>query len=125
MSSIPASGPLSGIEKLQTGVTSPGASRARSAVSGVQPATPETAAAAQATQGAAAAQPQAEAEVFNAPMLDLPDAPTTTDVLHGLTAAMADPTVNAGTAQKLYQLHEQLLNAERAMVQSIIDGMLM
>lgn len=91
-----------------------------------QPPPQVTAAAAagdQARAGAAAAQPKAEA--FNAPALDLPDNPTSRDVMAGLTKAMADPTVNASSAQQLFQLHEQLFQAEKAMMQVIVDGMLM
>lgn len=77
----------------------------------------------QAQAGAAAAQPKVEA--FNAPSLDLPDNPTSRDVMAGLTKAMADPTVNASSAQQLFQLHEQLFQAEKAMMQVIVDGMLM
>jgi hypothetical protein len=86
----------------------------------VQPATP--AAAQQAAQGAAQAQPKEEP--FNAPMLRLGPSPTSHDVLNGLTAAMADPSVNQTTASRLYELHQQILNADRAMIQAVIDGML-
>lgn len=92
-----------------------------SSTASTQPATPQ-AAAAQAQQGAAQAQPKPE--VFNAPMLRLPPSPTTHEVLNGLTGAMGDPSVNAASAQKLYQIHEMLLNADRSMIQAIIDGML-
>ena len=115
--------PLSAMERLQRTATLPGASQATSATAATQPATP-AAAAAQAGQGAAAVQPAAQAEVYNAPMLDLPANPTTRDVMSGLTRAMADPTVNDYSIKLLYERHEQLLNAERAMIQSIIDGML-
>lgn len=129
MSLSTAATPLSPSQKLQQSIANPNASRAMSATASVQPATPQTIAAAQAQQGAAHAQAPAQqqapqAEVFNAPMLTLPQSPTTRDVLRGLTTAMADPTVNEGSAQKLYSLHEQLLNAERGMIQAVIDGML-
>jgi len=90
----------------------------------VQPApvvTPQTAAT-QATEGAAAAQPKEEP--FNAPMLDLAPGASTREVMAGLTKAMADPTVNKSTAQQLFSLHEQLMQAEKAMIQVIVDGML-
>lgn len=122
MSISSGAAPLTAIERLQRSVTLPNASQPTSATASTQPATP--AAAAQAAQGASAVQPAAQAEVFNAPMLDLPSNPTTRDVLGGLTRAMGDPTVNDTTIQKLYGLHEQLLNAERGMIQAIIDGML-
>lgn len=116
--------PISAMEKLKRTATLPGASQATSAMASVQPALPS--AAAQASEGAAQAQPGAPVpEPFNAPSLALPRNPTTREVLNGLTSAMADPTVNESSAQKLYQLHEQLLNAERGMLQAIIDGMLM
>jgi hypothetical protein len=73
---------------------------------------------------AGAAQTQQKPEAFNAPPLDLPDNPTTLDVMAGLTKAMADPSVNASTAQQLFSLHEQLMQAEKAMMQVIVDGML-
>jgi hypothetical protein len=88
-----------------------------------QPPPTVTAAAAQATEGAQAAQPKEEP--FNAPMLDLPEDPTIQDVRIGLVRAMADPTVNSSTAQQLFQLHDQLFQAEKAMMQVIVDGMLM
>lgn len=113
--------PLTASQKLQQTIANPNASRATSSTASVQPATPQ-AAAAQAAQGAAQAQPKEEP--FNAPMLALPPNPTSTEVMAGLTKAMADPTVNGSTAQKLYSLHEQLLNADRAMIQAVIDGML-
>ncbi len=81
-----------------------------------------TAASEQATSGAEQAQTE-KAEPFNAPMLDLPDDPTSRDVMVGLTRAMADPTVNKSSAQQLYNLHEQLLAAEKAMMTAILDGM--
>jgi hypothetical protein len=76
-----------------------------------------TAATQQAAQGAQAAQPQAEA--FNAPMLDLPDDPSTRDVMNGLVGAMADPTMNASTAQALLDLHKQLMAAQQAMSEAM------
>ena len=122
MSSVSTSAtPISAFEKLKAAITSPGASRPTSAVASVQPATPQ-AAAQQATQGAAQAQPKPEP--FNAPMLDVPPNPTTREVMSGLTKAMGDPTVNDTTAQRLFELHQQLLNADRAMIQAVIDGML-
>lgn len=84
------------------------------------PAATPTAATTQATAGAQAAQPSSEP--FNAPMLRLPESPTAADVLTGLAAAMADPTVNRTSAQQVYQLHEQLMNAERSMTQVVLDG---
>lgn len=122
MSISTSASPLTPSQKLQQTIANPNASRATSATSSVQPATPQ-AAASQAQQGAAQAQaPQPEA--FNAPQLVLPPSPTSREVMNGLTRAMADPTVNQGSAQKLYQLHEMLLNAERSMIQAVIDGML-
>jgi hypothetical protein len=120
MSISTGASPLTPSEKLQQSIANPNASRATSGTASVQPATPQ--AAAQAQQGAAQAQPKEEP--FNAPMLSLPTSPRSHEVLSGLTAAMADPTVNSGTASKLYQLHEMVLNAERSMIQAVIDGML-
>lgn len=80
-------------------------------------------AAAQAAEGAQQAQPKAE--TFNAPMLDLPPDPSSQDVLTGLARAMADPSVNASSAQQLFSLYDQIMQAEKAMTQAIIDGMLM
>lgn len=88
----------------------------------VQPPPTVTSATVQAQEGAAQAQPQEE--VFNAPMLDIPPGATTREVMAGLRSAMADPTVNSSTANKLFSLHEQLMQAEKAMMQVIIDGML-
>ena len=62
-----------------------------------------------------------KAEAFNAKALDLPDNPTTRDVLTGLTAAMADPTVNQTTAQKLFEFHQQLFEMEKAMTLAIVN----
>jgi hypothetical protein len=90
----------------------------------VQPPPAVTAATAQATAGAAQAQ-AAPTEPFNAPMLDLPPNPSTQEVLAGLTRAMTDPTVNARTANELSGLHDRLMQAQKAMTQVIIDGMLM
>jgi hypothetical protein len=98
-----------------------GAARPTSPVT--QPPPQVTAATAQAADGAAQAQPREEP--FNAPMLVLPPEPTSHDVRLGLVRAMADPTVNHSTAQQLFQLHEQLMQAEKAMLQVIVDGMLM
>ena len=123
MSISTAAAPLTPTEKLRQTIANPNASRAMSATASVQPATPEAAAAAtQATDGAAQAQPQPEA--FNAPMLRLPPSPNSHEVMNGLTSAMADPTVNATSVGGLYKLHEMLLNAERSMIQAVIDGML-
>lgn len=122
MSSISTTAtPLSPFEKLKAAITSPGASRPTSSVASVQPASPQ-AAAQQATQGAAQAQPKPEP--FNAPMLALPPSPNTREVMSGLTKAMADPSVNGTTAQRLFELHQQLLNADRAMIQAVVDGIL-
>ncbi|MCW2926097.1 MAG: hypothetical protein JWM86_65 [Thermoleophilia bacterium] len=104
------------IARRQAALPKPGAATATA------PIQPATAAATQAQQGAAAAQPKPEP--FNAPMLQLPSSPTTKDVLVGLQFAMADDTVNASSAQRLFELHEQLMAAEKAMAQAIIDGML-
>lgn len=90
-----------------------------------QPAPTVTAATVQAQQGAAQAQAQPKEEPFNAPMLDLPPGATTRETMAGLNKAMADPTVNASSVNKLYQLHEMLMQAEKAMTQVIVDGMLM
>jgi len=106
--------------------------------------------AAQAQQGAAAAQPgqatfasapapaapvpatttttttttqEPRAEVFNAPKLDLPDDPSTVQVMDGLVAAMADPTVNDSSANRLYEFHKQMLDQYKQSIQVIIDGM--
>ena len=100
-----------------------GAARPTSPVT--QPPPTATAATAQATQGAQQAQAAPKEEPFNAGMLDLPPEPTSRDVMAGLTQKMADPTVNSTTANKLFQLHEQLMQAEKAMMQVIVDGMLM
>lgn len=75
-------------------------------------------AAVQAQQGAQAAQPEA----FNAPRLSLPASPTTRDVLMGLQRAMARDDVNASSVAKLSQLHDMIMQADRAMVQAIMDG---
>jgi hypothetical protein len=120
MSISASAAPLTPSQKLQQSITNPNASTPTSATASVQPAT--AAAAQQAAQGAAQAQPKEEP--FNAPMLALPPDPTTREVMSGLTKAMADPSVNDSSAQKLYSLHEQLLNADRAMIQAVIDGML-
>lgn len=88
----------------------------------VQPPPTVTAATVQAQQGAADAQPKPE--VFNAPMLDIPPGATTYEVMAGLKKAMADPTVNDSSVNKLYELHEMLMQAEKSMMQVIIDGML-
>jgi hypothetical protein len=90
----------------------------------VQPPPTVTAATAQAADGAAQAQ-AAPREQFNPPMLDLPPSPSTREVMAGLTRAMADPTINSTTANELFGLHEKLMQAEKAMMQVIIDGMLM
>ena len=119
MSISASASPLTPSQKLQQSITNPNASTPTSATASVQPA---TAATQQAAQGAAQAQPKEEP--FNAPMLALPPDPTSREVMSGLTKAMADPSVNDSTAQKLYSLHEQLLNADRAMIQAVIDGML-
>ena len=89
---------------------------------GTQPAPVVTQGSVQAQQGAQQAQPKEEP--FNAPMLDIPEGATTREVMAGLTKAMADPTVNASTARQLFTLHEQLMQAEKAMMQVIVDGML-
>lgn len=85
--------------------------------------TPESVAAQQATAGAEAAQPKEEP--FNAKRLVLPDDPTSYDVRVSLVRAMGDPTINKSSAQQLFQLHDQLFQAEKAMMQVIVDGMLM
>ena len=88
-----------------------------------QPAPTVTAATVQAQQAAVQVQPKPE--VFNAPMLDLPPGATTREVMAGLQKGMADPTVNGSSVNKLYELHEMLMQAEKAMTQVIVDGMLM
>ncbi len=87
-----------------------------------QPPPDATAATTQAQQGAQQAQPKEEP--FNAPMLDIPPDATTREVMSGLTKAMADPSVNSSTARQLFTIHEQLMQAEKAMMQVIVDGML-
>lgn len=82
------------------------------------PSIPTTSAATQATEGAQAAQPEA----YNAPPLDLPRDPSTRDVLVGIARVAGDPTVNETTAQRLLQVHEMLLAAEKQMIQSVLDG---
>jgi hypothetical protein len=81
-----------------------------------------TAGAAQAQQGASQAQAQ-KAEPFQAPVLVLPDEPSTNDVLTGLTAAMADPNANKTTVDALNELHSRVFQAEQAMNQAILDLM--
>lgn len=76
----------------------------------------------QAAQGAQQVQAQPQAEAFNAPMLDLPPDPSTHEVMNGLAGAMADPSVNKSSADQLYAMHKQLLDAERSMVDAIIAG---
>lgn len=88
-----------------------------------------TEASVQAQQGAQQAQPgaqqaPAQPEPFNAPMLDIPPGATTREVMAGLMKAAADPTVNDSSARQLLALHEQLMQAEKAMMQVIVDGML-
>ena len=39
-------------------------------------------------------------------------------------SAMSDPSVNRTTANQLYQLHDQLMQAEKAMLQVVLDGLL-
>lgn len=93
---------------------------------GVQPAptvTAGTAASEQAASGAAQATTE-KAEPFNAPKLRLPADPSTRDVMAGLVGAMSDPSVNRTTANQLYQLHDQLMQAEKAMLQVVLDGLL-
>lgn len=115
--------PLSPSQKLQQSIANPHASRSTSGLASIQPATPQAAAAAtQAQQGAAQAQPPAEP--FNAPYLRLSANPTRHEVMTALTSAMADPRVNATSVAGLTKLHEMLLNAERSMAQAVIDGML-
>lgn len=106
---------------IQATAAAPGAGAAAPSGAPATPAAASSAGTQQAAAGAAQAQPKAEA--FNAPALDLPDDPDTRDVLRGLTAAMADPTVNDTSAQRLYELHQQLLEAEKAMTQAVLDGM--
>ena len=65
---------------------------------------------------------QAE-QVFNAPVLRLPARPTTHAVLRGLATAMADPETNSATANRLKEFHDEVFAAEKAMIQSIMEGM--
>jgi len=86
-----------------------------------------TAAATQAQAGAAQTQPSAQAagqvvaEVFNAPMLDLPADPTTSDVLQGLARAMADPRVNKSSVDALGQLRGMLFAAQKEMASIYLE----
>lgn len=108
------------------------AARRQAAISGgttpssptTQPAPTVTEASVQAKEGAAQAQAQPKEEPFNAPMLDIPPGATTVEVMAGIKKAMSDPTVNKTTAQQLFWLHDQLMQAEKAMTQVIIDGVL-
>lgn len=92
----------------------------------VQPPPTVTAASVQAQTGAAQTQAQEpKAEVFNAPPLDLPPGATSRDVMAALRSAMSKPGVNASTAQALSGVHDMIMQAEKAMMQVIIDGMLL
>lgn len=77
--------------------------------------------AAQAAAGAQAVGPKPEP--FNARPLVLPEGATTRHVLDGLAGAMADPSVNRSTAQRLFEFHQQLLDAEKSMTQAVLEGM--
>jgi hypothetical protein len=93
----------------------------------VQPPPTVTPASVQAQQGAGQAQTQAQepkAEAFNAPPLDIPPGATSREVLAALRKSMSTPGVNASTAQALSGLHDMIMQADKAMMQVIIDGML-
>ncbi|MCW2973721.1 MAG: hypothetical protein JWN72_1994 [Thermoleophilia bacterium] len=100
----------------------------------VQVAPTGTAGAATAAQGAAAttgtaaaaAQPaatQPKAEAYNAPVLDLPDEPTTQDVLVSITRAMASPGVNETTINTLKELQSSLFDSQKQMITEVLNGM--
>ncbi|MCW2950033.1 MAG: hypothetical protein JWN41_1046 [Thermoleophilia bacterium] len=82
-----------------------------------------TAGAVTAAQGAAAATttttttPAPEVQGFIAPP-DLPDDPTTNDVLTALAHTMTDPSVTPTTAKLLFELHQKMLEAQQAMIQA-------
>lgn len=81
----------------------------------------QTTAAAQTAQQQQAAAQQ-DAETFNAPVLRLPSRPTTHAVLRGLAGAMADPTTNSATAARLKEFHDEVFQAEKSMIQTVIDA---
>ncbi|MCB0879241.1 MAG: hypothetical protein KDC46_09715 [Thermoleophilia bacterium] len=126
MSLISSNNDLAAYDSARRTAALTGATRPTSPVT--EPAPQVTAATAQASSGAAqvqdAANAKPDAEPFNAPMLKLPLEPNTRDVMAALVGAMGDPTVNSSTANQLFQLHEQLMQAEKAMTQVIVDGML-
>jgi hypothetical protein len=106
-----------GVSSVATTLQQAGVATTPAAASSTSAAPATTAGTQQATQGAQQAQPQPE--VFNAPMLDLPDDPSTRDVMDGLVRAMADPATNASSAQALLDLHKQLMAAEQAMYEAM------
>lgn len=120
---VTSASPLSAAEIARRRATLPGAARQTGSGGTLPPTSSPTAGTGGVQQASVGAQ-QAQAEPFNAPMLQLPDNPTTLDVMDGLARAMADPSVNQTTAQRLFQLHQQLMEAEKAMAQAVIDGML-
>lgn len=106
-----------------------GASAAHDAAAGAMQQTSAAAQGAQTSNAQAQAQAQAEARAraeaeaqrFYAPPIDLPRNATSVDVRAGLARAMADPSVNESSAQKLFQLHQQLLEADKAMINVILS----
>lgn len=77
-----------------------------------------TAGATQAQQGVTTVQ---RIEVFQAPMLHLPDSPSTEDVLQGLVGAMANRSANATTVGRLKELHDLVFDAHKSMMQAMLQ----
>ncbi|MCZ4496488.1 MAG: hypothetical protein JWM25_1071 [Thermoleophilia bacterium] len=77
-----------------------------------------TAGATQAQQGVTTVQ---KVEVFQAPMLRLPDSPATEDVLQGLVGAMANRNANATTVSRLKELHDLVFDAHKSMMQAMLQ----
>lgn len=96
-------------------VTPTGTAGATTAAQGAAAAAPATS-----TQAAATVQ---KAEAYNAPALDLPDEPTTMDVLVSITRAMASPGVNETTISTLKELQSSLFDAQKQMITEVLNGM--
>lgn len=121
--STPATGPATVSASASAAATSAATGQAATGAAQASPATPpvETSTAgSQTLAGSHEVQPPSaqQAQAFNAPELELPRDPSTRDVLDGLTHAMADPSVNQTTADRLFQIHQQLMDAQKAMIQA-------
>jgi len=117
-----ATGPANPVTSVAGATTPTGTAGASQALAGAASTTTTTTTATDGSTKQTTTEKQAEA--YNAPALELPEEPTTQDVLVSITRAMAAPGVNETSIKTLQEMQSQLWQAQQAMIQVVVDGML-